>query len=176
MRTHKNTEKLLTKNGIKYKIKSDFAKEEFYMSVITVIKTIKVIHPESVALVKIGKFYNVYGRDSYILSYLFGYKLKETEGVSTCGFPIESVNKIMAKLENKKINYLLLDRRNNYEVDETSENKNLNTYLKTYEKAKEYINAKNRVNNIYDYLLHNLNNKKLINQIEKAIENEGRKI
>lgn len=146
------------------------------MSVITIIKTIKTIHPESVAMVKIGKFYNVYGKDSYILSYLFGYKLKEVENVSTCGFPVESVNKIIAKLENKKINYLLLDRRNNYEVDEMLENKNLNTYAKTYEKAKEYINAKNRANKIYEYLLHNLNNKKLINQIEKVIENEGRKV
>ena len=146
------------------------------MAVLTIIKTIKSIHPESVVMVKVGKFYNVYGRDSYILSYLFGYKLKEIEKVSACGFPVESINKVMAKLENKKINYLLLDRRNNYDLDEISDNKNLNTYIKTYEKAKEYINAKNRVNSITDYLLHNLNNKKLINQIEKVIENEGRKV
>lgn len=146
------------------------------LTIIKIIKTIKSIHPESIALVKVGKFYNVYGRDSYILSYLFGYKLKEVENVSTCGFPVESINKIMAKLENKKINYLLLDRRNNYEVDGRSDNKNLNTYIKTYEKAKEYMNAKNRVNKINDYLLHNLNNKKLINQIEKVIEDEGRKV
>lgn len=146
------------------------------MAVITIIKTIKSIHPDSVALVKAGKFYNVYGRDSYILSYLFGYKLKEVENISTCGFPVEAINKVMSKLENKKINYLLLDRRNNYDVDEMSDNKNLNTYFKTYEKAKEYINAKNRVSKIHDYLLHNLNNKKIINQIEKVIEDERRKV
>ena len=51
------------------------------MAVITIIKTIKSIHPDSVTLVKTGKFYNVYGRDSYILSYLFGYKLKEVENI-----------------------------------------------------------------------------------------------
>lgn len=146
------------------------------MAVITIIKTIKTIHPESIALVKVGKFYNVYGKDSYILSYLFGYRLKEVENVSTCGFPVESLHKILNKLENKKINYLLLDRRNNYDVDEISDNNNLNAYTKTYEKAKEYINAKNRVNQINDYLLHNLNNKKLINEIEKVIEDERRKV
>ena len=146
------------------------------MAVITIIKTIKTIHPESIALVKVGKFYNVYGKDSYILSYLFGYRLKEVENVSTCGFPVESLHKILNKLENKKINYLLLDRRNNYDVDEILDNKNLNAYTKTYEKAKEYINSKNRVNQINDYLLHNLNNKKLINEIEKVIEDERRKV
>ena len=46
------------------------------MAIITMIKVIKEIHPESLVLVKVGKFYNAYGKDSYILSYLFGYKLK----------------------------------------------------------------------------------------------------
>lgn len=146
------------------------------MAIITIVKTIKSIHPDSVILVKVGKFYNIYGKDSYIMSYLFGYKLKEIEGVYTCGFPVESINKIMAKLENKKVNYLMVDRRNNYDVDGELDNKNLNTYYKTYEKAKEYINAKNRVNNIYEYLLKNLNNKKVIMQIEKVIEDERRKV
>ena len=146
------------------------------MAIITIVKTIKSIHPDSVVLVKVGKFYNVYGRDSYIISYLFGYKLKKIENVSTCGFPVESINKVMAKLENKKINYLMVDRRNNYDVDEESDNKNLNTYNKIYEKAKEYVNAKNRVNKIYQYLLHNLNDKKLIGEVEKVVANEGRKV
>ena len=61
------------------------------------------------------------------------------DGIVSCGFPIESINKIMAKLENKKINYLIVDRRNNYDVDEFYDNKNLNTYNQTYEKAKQYI-------------------------------------
>ena len=81
------------------------------------------------------------------------------DGIVSCGFPIESINKIMAKLENKKINYLIVDRRNNYDVDEFYDNKNLNTYNQTYEKAKQYINSKHRVDKIYQYLIHNLNNK-----------------
>ena len=39
-----------------------------FMAIITIIKMIKKIHPDSVVLVKVGKFYNVYGRDSYIIS------------------------------------------------------------------------------------------------------------
>lgn len=146
------------------------------MAVTTIIKTIKTIHPDSIILTKVGNFYNVYGKDSYIMCYLFGYKQKEAEGIVCCGFPTESINKVMAKLENKKINYLIVDRRNNYDVDEMCDNKNLNTYNQTYEKAKEYIKSKNRVDNIYKYLIKNLNNKKLIYQIEKVIINERRKI
>ena len=38
-----------------------------------------------------------------------------------------------------KINYINVDRRNNYEVDEKSDNKNLNKYDEIFEKAKQYI-------------------------------------
>ena len=93
------------------------------------IKAIKQVHSKSVVLVKIGSFYHAYGKDSYILSYMFGYKLKKFEkDYTTCGFPLDSISKVIAKLEEKKINYVILDRRNNYEEDEKSDNGNLNTY------------------------------------------------
>lgn len=73
------------------------------MSVITVMKEIKAIHLEYVSLIKIGKFYNVYLRDAYILSYLFGYKLRDMEqDIKTCGFPEIALNKVISTLENKK--------------------------------------------------------------------------
>ena len=71
-------------------------------------------------------------------------KLKKVENVMMCGFPLSSIHKVMAKLEERKINYLIVDRRNNYEVDEISDNKNLNNYIKYFEKAKRYINYKDR--------------------------------
>ena len=75
------------------------------MSVITVIKEVKKIHREEVILIKIGNFYHCYGKDAYIISYLFGYKLRKTrENFYTCGFPERSVTKVENKLENKKIN------------------------------------------------------------------------
>ena len=79
-------------------------------------------------------------------------------------------------MEENKINYLLIDRRNNYDVDEKSDNKNLNKYDIFFENAKKYINLKNRIDNIYDYLISNMENEKeLIKQIENLI-NERRKI
>ena len=148
------------------------------MSIINMVKTMKEIHCKDVILIKNGKFYNAYGKDTYIISYLFGYKLKKVENVMMCGFPLSSIHKVMAKLEERKINYLIVDRRNNYEVDEISDNKNLNNYIKYFEKAKRYINYKDRIDNINDFMLKNIDKndfKNIIPKMEDVI-NERRKI
>lgn len=148
------------------------------MGTINIIKNIKQIHQSDVILVKIGNFYNVYGRDSYIISYLFGYKLKRIDDVSICGFPTNSFNRIIAKLEEKKINYLVVDRKNEYEVNEKLDNKNLNNYEKYFEKAKKYVNYKSRIDSINEFMLENIekeNFKNIIIKMEDII-NEGRKI
>lgn len=113
------------------------------------------------------------------MSYLFGYKLKEVEKVSMCGFPESSINKVTAKLEKEKINYLILDRRNNYEIYDSSNNKNLNTYGKYFEKAKEHVNKKIRIDNICSFLINNMdkeNFKEIIMQMEDIIKDERRKV
>ena len=111
------------------------------MGIIRIVKTAKEVHKNDIILIKIGKFYQVYGKDAYIISYIFDYKLKKVEEVYMCGFPQDSYNKVIAKLEEKKINYMILDRRNNYEIDEICDNKNLNTYTTYFEKARKYIIA-----------------------------------
>ncbi len=69
---------------------------------ITIVKEIKEIHPEYIALVKIGGFYRAYGKDAYIISNMFQYKLKKEEKIFTCGFPTKILNRVIAKLESKK--------------------------------------------------------------------------
>ena len=82
------------------------------------IEAVKELNMKSVCLFKAGTFYHAYNRDSYILTYLFDYKIKELgQKNKECGFPINSLNKVIAKLENNKINYLVIDRRNEYDVD-----------------------------------------------------------
>ena len=62
------------------------------MSVITMIKTIKRVHVNDIALVKIGEFYHAYGKDACILAYLFDCKLKVIDnGCYTCGFSRKSI-------------------------------------------------------------------------------------
>ena len=149
------------------------------MKVVNIVKAIKQIHPEYIVLIKIGKFYYSYSKDAYIVSYIFNYKLKIVEeNIRVCAFPVFILNKIMAKLEENKINYIVIDRRNNYEVDEKIDNGNLNKYNFYLEKSKRYINQKSRIEEIYNYLFYNIEkneNNKLIKEIESLI-NERRKI
>ena len=49
------------------------------MGTINIVKTIKLVHPSCMVIVKIGTFYNVYSKDAYIISYLLKYKIKEKE-------------------------------------------------------------------------------------------------
>ncbi len=136
------------------------------------ISTIKEIHNEAVCMFKAGGFYHVFGRDADIISYLFDYKIKDMNGNKECGFPINSVNKVTAKLQELKINYLLIDRRNNFDVDEKEEYKDLNRYMYYYKKANKYINIKRRIQNINCYLLENIDvlmNDSKLKEIEELI-------
>lgn len=143
------------------------------------IKTVLQIHAQDVCMFKIGSFCHCYGRDSYIMSFLFGYKIKTTEkNYKECGFPIKVLDRVLAKLENSKINYLVIDRRNNYDVDEKMNFKNLNNYNKYYEQAHTFINYRTRIENINQFLLKNMNQtnfKQILGKVEQAI-NEGRKV
>ena len=67
---------------------------------------------------------------------------------------------------------MVIDNRNNFEVDEKSDNGNLNRYSATYEKARNYINYKVRIDGINNFLLENLEKKdfrKLLGKIEEII-------
>ena len=146
------------------------------MGIINIVKNVKEIHNKYIVLVKIGNFYYCYGKDSYIISYLFKYKINILKDYTySCSFPQNAVNKVISVLENKQINYIILDRRNNYEIIEKSDNRNLNRYDKIYEIGRRENVKKMRVEKIYSYLLENMDNKELIDNIEKVI-NERRKI
>lgn len=150
------------------------------MGIINIVKNVKKVHPENIILIKIGKFYYSYGKDAYILAYMFQYKLMKIDqyNVYSCAFPMQSYAKVIAQLENNKINYLILDRRNNYDVDEKSDNKNLNTYHKWFQKAQQYINIKNRIDTVYDYIMTHIEDettKEKLSKMEEVI-NEARKV
>lgn len=129
------------------------------MKVVNIVKAIKQIHPEYIVLIKIGKFYYSYSKDAYIVSYIFNYKLKIVEeNIRVCAFPVFILNKIMAKLEENKINYIIIDRRNNYEVDEKFDNGNLNKYNIYLEKSKKYIKFSTKIDDILKYTSNNFLN------------------
>lgn len=147
------------------------------MSVIDTVKTIKKIQTTNIVMIIIGKFVYTYGKDAYIMSYIFKYKVKLTNvNVYVCAFPKNKLNNVMAILENKKVNYVVLDRKNEYREDEKSDNKNLNNYNKYLEKAVIYVKRKNQIDTIYETLIKNIEDNKtedLIIKIKKVI-NERR--
>ena len=146
------------------------------MGIINMVQNVKEIHYKYIVLVKVGNFYYCYGRDSYIISYLFNYKINIlNQNIYSCSFPQNALNKVIANLEQKKINYVILDRRNNYEIIEKSDNKNLNRYDKFYEIGKKKKVRKVRIEKIYSYLIENTEDKELIERIEKVID-ERRKV
>lgn len=150
------------------------------MSVVAMVKTIKRVHTSDVALVKIGEFYHAYGKDACILAYFFDYKLKLVDnGCYTCGFPSGSIAKVEAELERNMVNYILLDRRNNYEVDEVCDNKNLNKYEEISKKAYSYVKLRGRIEHIYNYFLMNISQKDIsdkLDEIEDIIRDDRREI
>ena len=56
------------------------------MGVKNIIQAVKMVHTEYIVLVKEGSFYHIYGKDAYIISYLFGYKIKKIENVLNCSY------------------------------------------------------------------------------------------
>lgn len=129
-------------------------------------------------MVQVGKFIYAYGKDAYIMSYVFGYKVRLIENnIYVCGFPRNKIKNVMATLENKKINYIILDRRNSYRVDEKSDNKNLNRYDNYLDKAIKYVKRKQKIDYIYNYLITNIEKDeidKIIKVLKKEIDERGK--
>ena len=145
------------------------------MGIINIVKNVKDIHKEYVILVRVGNFYNCYGRDAYIISYLLGYKINIlSNNIYNSAFPKSAYNKVLLVLEQNNINYIVLDKRNNYDVEEKDDNRNLNNYNEFYEKARKEIAKKMRIEKIYQYLL-SCDDENTIYEVEKTI-NERRKI
>ena len=87
------------------------------MKIENTIKVIKEVHPDRVVMCKIGPFMHCYGRDAVIMSYLFDYSLKKIDNNYDCGFPNGALNKIMGTLEGKKISYMVVNRADNFAVE-----------------------------------------------------------
>ena len=137
------------------------------MANLFMINNFKELFPNYVVMIKMGTFYEVYYNDAYIISHLLGYKLKILNGiVRNCGFPTVSLNKVLYILDNKNINYLVVDKSDNYSELNKNNFKNKNRYNEIYEICKEEIDLKLRIEKIYKYLL---NNKNKVKQIEEVL-------
>lgn len=138
------------------------------MSLENSIRLIREVHPSTVILVRLGKFYQCFDKDAYIVSYIFDYKLKKDKYVS-CGFPLSALNKVKVRLEHEKIDYIVVDKRLDYEVLGKEQFEKENKYEETYAIAKNQYILKERIGKINKYLVDNLSNVEVVNKI-KALE------
>ncbi|MBQ3415425.1 MAG: hypothetical protein IJH39_08810 [Clostridia bacterium] len=142
------------------------------MKIENTIKIIKEIHPNDIIFLKVGQFYHCYGKDAVIISYLFNYTIKKLDSMYDCGFPITAINRIETQIEKLKINHLIVNKADNYEVYENQNYKTENKYIEIYNKAHKYISKKNRIIEIYNYLMENIDNeniKQKINEVEEIL-------
>ena len=141
------------------------------MGVVSMAKDIKRVHVNAVVMYKVGAFMQVIGKDSYIVSYLLGYAIKNTnDNIPTCGFPKNAINKVIVKLEKNKIDYVIIDTRNNYDVDEKYDNKNLNTYSEFFENAQKNVRLKRRIDRIAESLILEINSENIKEKLRKIEE------
>lgn len=148
------------------------------MSLVSTVEVIKKeLYRESVVLLKVGTFYNAYFDDATLISYLFDYKIKKLDNnVNNCGFPTSALNNVKYMLEQKKINYIVIDRAHNYEENEKEDFKGENTYLENYKKANRCVIFRDRVENIKKYMLEHIdkeNSSEMLDRME-CIINEKR--
>lgn len=94
-----------------------------------------------VLLREIGKFVSVFDEDSIIIRYLMGYKIVN----SKVGFPSNVLVKVINKLEDNNINYLIKYKDN--KEDKKDFNKN-NNYKKILEKGKKVLELREMKDNI----------------------------
>ena len=94
-----------------------------------------------VLLREIGKFVSVFDEDSIIISYLMGYKIVN----SKVWFPSNVLSKVINKLEDNNINYLIKYKDN--KEDKKDFNKN-NNYKKILEKGKKVLELRKMKDNI----------------------------
>ena len=62
-----------------------------------------------IIIMKNGIFYNVLGKDCYILKNIFNYKVGVFGNTVKVGFPIGSLNKVLDTLDKLKISYLVYE-------------------------------------------------------------------
>ena len=135
------------------------------------LKLIRDLNPNSLLLFKMGSFYHAYGKDAYLLSYLFGYQIKNSDGVlSTCGFPVSAIGKIESDFDNKKINYMKIVKNDNYAVEEDVSYKIENKYGEFTDKAYKYVAKKKKVDSITSYLLDHIHDERFQQKIIKIEE------
>lgn len=126
--------------------------------------TYKLEYKDYIVLLKCGNFYISLDNDAIVMSIVFCYKIKEFGNYIKVGFPLLSLNKVLNKLNDQEINYIVIDE--SITVKQKFRDNKYNDYGVDYEYNKSRIDSINKL------LIKNLNKKyisKVIGQIENIV-------
>ena len=125
----------------------------------------KLDYRNYIILIKCGSFYEVLDKDAFIMNKIMGYKLKKLSNTFKAGFPINSLNKVLNKLNESSINYILVEDK----ITLKKEFKN-NNYLNYHFESNTIMYNKIRIEKIVKSLNDNiLSVSDKLDQIEKVI-------
>lgn len=137
--------------------------EEYYKN--------KIDYREFVIMIKYGNFYEIFDKDAIIINKELNYKLSKISDTVKCGFPVSSIDKVLNILENKKINYIVIENKTIVKEKSFEDNK-YNTFdLDTNTIKYNLI----KINKITKYLQDNAygNITELLEGIENLINGRG---
>lgn len=122
---------------------------------------LKKLHNDTLVMIIVGNFYHIYDEDAIIMFYLFKYKINDNK----VGFPIRSLEKVINKLIKNNINYYVDE--NNFKYFDN------NGYLELLDKSKLYYELNLEIEDIYNYLISNIERKyikRIISKIKDVID------
>ena len=75
--------------------------EEFYKY--------KIDYKDYIIMIKVGKFYEIIDQDALIINKIFKYKLSKLSDNLKCGFPVNTLDKVLDVLKEQRLNYLVIE-------------------------------------------------------------------
>lgn len=109
----------------------------------------------------IGKFYQAYEDDAYVIHALMDYKVSNGK----VGFPIISIGKVQNKLDECKINYKIIDKDS---IVSENDFRNFNKYDKYLKDGIKSMNKKINDDKLLDTILNLPDDK--VDKIKKYIQ------
>lgn len=124
----------------------------------------KLNYPKHIVLVNNGNFYVTFDNDAIIMSSIFNYKVKEFKNLVIVGFPVNSLYKIISRLDSLKINYLVV-ADGIIDVSDIHDDC-YDKYLSSVLSYRVYLNRISQINKVLCDNLNNPNIRYVINEIE----------
>lgn len=135
---------------------------------IDLFRMLKLDYKEYIILFKSGSFYISFDEDSIILNKLFNYKIINLKNNIKIGFPLNSIDLVLRKLEKLRINYVIIDNKNIINQKEYEDN----NFSKFTSSVFEIISINSRIEKIIEKLnsIDNDSIKDILGKIESVVD------